>query len=68
MNDSPRYRPERDARVSDVTRFLRDRQNEAEAMIALWERSRNRQADDELKHWRKVLSDVERQIRRIGDA
>jgi len=61
MNDSPRYRPDRDSRVRDVTRFLHDRRVEAESMIALWERSTKPWAADELRYWRDVLRLIDAQ-------
>jgi hypothetical protein len=65
MNDPPRYKPERDRRVSDPLRFLEDRQREAVAMIALWNRSTKSWACSELWHWQRVLEDLDRQIDRL---
>lgn len=65
MNDALRYRPDRDSRVRDVTRFLHDRRVEAESMIDLWERSTKPRAADELRYWRDVLKDVDRKIDRL---
>ena len=39
VNDSPRYKLERDKRLRDPRRFLHDKLLEAESMSALWERS-----------------------------
>jgi hypothetical protein len=66
MNESPRYRPERDARVTDVLRYLYDRRNEAERMIAFWERSQKPYAAEELFSWRAVLRDVTSKIERLS--
>ena len=61
------YHPEHDKRVHDAERFLRDREAEAVAMIALWGRSRNPYAADELSHWRAVLARVRRELKRVED-
>jgi hypothetical protein len=71
MSDDPGHgdvrRPERDKRVHDTERFLRDREAEAVAMIALWGRSRTPDAPDELAHWRAVLARVRRELTRLED-
>jgi hypothetical protein len=61
------HRPDRDKRVHDAERFLRDRETEAVAMIALWGRSRTPDAPDELAHWRAVLARVRRELTRLED-
>jgi len=66
VNASPRYRPERDSRTTDPVRFLHDRRLEAERICALWERSRARDAAEQLRYWRDVLQGVDRQIKRLG--
>ena len=57
MNDSPRYRPDRDKRLRDPHRVLHDRLREAEAMIAQWERSqragRAPHAAEQLHYWHR---------------
>jgi hypothetical protein len=71
MTDDPGHRavhrPDRDKRVHDAERFLRDREAEAVAMIALWSRSRTPIAADELSHWRAALARVRRELRRLDD-
>jgi hypothetical protein len=72
MTDDPGHRavhrPDRDQRVHDAARFLRDREAEAEAMIALWSRSTKPYAADELSHWRAGLARVRRELNRLrGD-
>jgi hypothetical protein len=66
MNESPRYRPERDARITDVLRYLHDRRIEAEKMITFWERARKPYAAEELFYWRAVLRDVTSKIERLS--
>jgi hypothetical protein len=71
MTDDPGHadvrRPDRDTRVHDTERFLRDREAEAVAMIALWGRSRKPFAADELSHWRAALARVRRELTRLVD-
>ena len=69
MNDSPRYRPERDQRVRAPRRFLHDKLREAEAMIALWERSREAgrapDAAEQWHYWRRKRFDILQLIARL---
>ena len=58
--------PERDKRVGDPAHLRHDRRAEAEAMIRLWLRSAKPDAGDEVRFWRRVLRDVERQVARSG--
>lgn len=59
--------PNRDQRVTDAVRFLDDRRREASAMAALWLRSTKPCADDELKYWRGVLRDIDKQAARLEE-
>ena len=59
------HRPDRDKRVGDAERVLRDREAEAAAMIALWSRSTKPYAADELSHWRAALARVRRELTRL---
>ena len=65
-NDSPRYSPDRDKRITDALRFLHDRRVEAEQMCALWESSRPRDAAEQLHYWQGVSDDVQRHINRLA--
>ncbi len=53
--------PDNDGRVSDADRFRDERRREALAMIELWLRSSKLYAGDEIRHWRRVLSEIDRQ-------
>jgi len=72
MTDDPGHgavhRPDRDKRVHDVTRVLRDREAEAEHMIALWGRSTKPWAAAELSYWRAALARVRRELTRLAEA
>jgi hypothetical protein len=61
------YDVNRDGQVSDAERFLDDRRRGTLAMIALWQRSRNPRAADELDYWRDVLTSIDAQAARLED-
>jgi hypothetical protein len=63
------HRPDRDKRIRDPQRYLHGKLREAEAMIALWERSlqagRAADAGEQLHYWRRQRFAIPQQISRI---
>jgi hypothetical protein len=59
--------PNRNKRVCDAARILAERRREAHAMLALWEKSTNPGANDEMRHlrgarWESMPADCGRPV------